>query len=61
VRDTLGIIDDSFAKKVKKKRGSSPSIDSFFGPIPCQEYGLSVHSINLKSRDLETHGRLGQS
>ena len=59
-KDTLGIVDDSFAKKVKNI-GDSPSFDSFFGPIPYQEYGISVHSINPKSRDLEIHGRLRQS
>jgi hypothetical protein len=60
VRDTLGIIDDSFAKKVKK-RGGSPPVDSFFGPIPCQEYGISMHSINPESQDLDIRGRLRQS
>jgi hypothetical protein len=60
VRDTLGIIDDSFEKKVKK-RGGSPPVDSYFGPIPCQEYGISMHSINLESQYLEIRGRLRQS
>jgi hypothetical protein len=60
VKDTLGNIDVSFAKKVKK-RGGSPSFDSFFGPIPCQEYGISMHSINLESQDLDIRGRCRQS
>jgi hypothetical protein len=49
VRYTLGIVDDSCAKKVKD-RGDSPSVDSFSGPIPCQEHGIYVHSVNPETR-----------
>jgi hypothetical protein len=45
VRDTLGIVADSCAKKVKN-RGDSPSVDSLFGLVPCQEHGICVPSVN---------------
>lgn len=49
VRDTLGIVDDSCAKKVKT-RGDSPSVDSISGPNSCQEHGISVHSVNPETQ-----------
>lgn len=51
VRDTLGIVDDyePGSKKVKN-RGDSPSVDSFSGPIPCQEHGIFVHSVNPETQ-----------
>jgi len=47
VRDTLGIVDDyeSSAKEVKN-RVDSPSVESFFGLIPCQGHGIFMHSVN---------------
>jgi len=47
--DTLGIVDDSCAKKVKN-RGDSPSVDSFSRPIPCQEHDIFMHSVNPETQ-----------
>lgn len=49
VRDTLGIADDSCAKKVKN-RGDSPSADSFYGPIPFLENGTSANLVNPETQ-----------
>jgi len=56
-KDTLGIVDDSFAKKVKNI-GDSPSFDSFSRPIPYQEHVIYVHSVNPETRDSKICGRL---
>jgi hypothetical protein len=44
-----------------KNRGDSPSVDSFSRLIPCQEHGISEHSVNPETRDSEICGRLRQS
>ena len=56
-KDTLGIVDDYFAKRVKNI-GDSPSFDSFSGPIPYQEHVIYVHSVNTETQDSKIHGRL---
>jgi hypothetical protein len=56
-KDKLGIVDDSFAKKVKNI-GDSPSFDSFSRPIHYQEHAIYVHSVNLETRDSKIRARI---